>query len=339
MASFIRAACLEGFHELVRSYQVNPNEILTQSGILTSQLRDPDNFISYDAFLATLEIASEKCDEPTFGLQLSMKQGVKTLGLIGAYMSRQATILEALTVAKKYMYLHAEGLLINVEKYQSNICELKFNDISSGSRFVPQKAQLTLGTCFRILQDLVGPKWRIEKVTFRQSPPSRDIHEFRQCFGCEATFNSDSDALYFQAQHLNTKPNLNDQLLDRMIQNEIKAKKPTSELDRLDHIENSIRTLLATGDCNKSNIALCMGLHPKKLQRILSDHDTSYRSVLENVRKKEAVRMLENDNVSLTTLALKLGYSELSIFSRNFKSWYGVTPSDWLKIHQDKSGN
>lgn len=86
--------------------------------------------------------------------------------------------------------------------------------------------------------------------------------------------------------------------------------------------------LMATGDCSIENIALCMGMHPKKLQRALKMQGTTYRDILENVRKKEALRMLDAGNVNLTDIALQLGYAELSIFSRNFKSWFGVPPTE-----------
>ena len=93
-------------------------------------------------------------------------------------------------------------------------------------------------------------------------------------------------------------------------------------------IESSVRMLMATGDCSIENIALCMGMHPKKLQRALKMQGTTYRDILENVRKKEALRMLDAGNVNLTDIALQLGYAELSIFSRNFKSWFGVPPTE-----------
>ncbi len=66
----------------------------------------------------------------------------------------------------------------------------------------------------------------------------------------------------------------------------------------------------------------------KKLQRALKIQGTTYRDILENVRKKEALRMLDAGNVNLTDIALQLGYAELSIFSRNFKSWFGIPPTE-----------
>ena len=51
--------------------------------------------------------------------------------------------------------------------------------------------------------------------------------------------------------------------------------------------------LMATGDCSIENIALCMGMHPKKLQRALKMQGTTYRDILENVRKKRFVCLMQ----------------------------------------------
>ena len=87
--------------------------------------------------------------------------------------------------------------------------------------------------------------------------------------------------------------------------------------------------LLATGDCSRENIAMCMGIHPKKMQRTLQDNNTSYQQLLDNTRKKEAIRVIEQGGANLTNLALNLGYADFSAFSRRFKCWYGVSPSKW----------
>ncbi len=51
MGSYIRAASLGGFEDLVRSYGINPIRNLERDGILPALLRDPDSFIHYDHYL------------------------------------------------------------------------------------------------------------------------------------------------------------------------------------------------------------------------------------------------------------------------------------------------
>jgi AraC-like DNA-binding protein len=47
------------------------------------------------------------------------------------------------------------------------------------------------------------------------------------------------------------------------------------------------------------------------------------------VRSELAISYLQEPQFNLTDIAGLLGFSELSVFSRRFKSWFGVTPSQW----------
>lgn len=335
MASYIRAASLGGFEELVRSYGVNPIEILKQVGILPSLLRDPDSFIHYDHYLSLLENAALRCQEECFGLKLGALQNISTIGLIGVYMSRQATILDALNVAQKYVYLHAEGIVFQVSQVNAQLSKLTFVRLSEYNTDVPQKSQLAICLVTNILKDLIGPTWHAEKIHLKQPTP-KQAKVFTDHFACRVEFETEEDALYFPASFLTHKPYafINDDLVDRLILQQLETQSSTKATLDTALIESSVRMLMATGDCSIENIALCMGMHPKKLQRLLKTQGTTYRDLLENVRKKEALRMINTGNVSLTDLALQLGYAELSIFSRNFKHWFGISPSEWREKHK-----
>ncbi|MEG2268177.1 MAG: helix-turn-helix domain-containing protein, partial [Acinetobacter sp.] len=194
---------------------------------------------------------------------------------------------------------------------------------------IPQKSQLAICLVTNILKDLIGPQWHAEKICFKQRTPKKCAQTFQDHFSCQVEFETDEDALYFPASFLSYKPyNFNEDVINQLIVQQLETQSSTKTEDSTPLIESSVRMLMATGDCSIDNIALCMGMHPKKLQRTLKMQGTTYRDLLENVRKKEALRMLEAGNVSLTDIALQLGYAELSIFSRNFKSWFGVSPTE-----------
>lgn len=329
MGSYIRAASLGGFEDLVRSYGINPIEILKEIGILPALLRDPDSFIHYDHYLNLLEKAALACQDDCFGLKLGALQNISTIGLIGVYMSRQTSILEALSVAQKYVYLHAEGIVFHVSQHNALLCKLNFVRLSEYNTDVPQKSQLAICLVANILKDLIGPQWHAEKICFKQKAPQKSAQTFQAHFSCQVEFETDEDALYFPASFLSYKPyNFNEDAINQLIVQQLETQSSTKTEDNTALIESSVRMLMATGDCSIENISLCMGMHPKKLQRALKMQGTSYRDILENVRKKEALRMLDAGNVNLTDIALQLGYAELSIFSRNFKSWFGVPPTE-----------
>ncbi|HIQ35570.1 MULTISPECIES: AraC family transcriptional regulator [Acinetobacter] len=338
MASYIRAASLGGFEELVRNYGINPIAILKQVGIMPALLRNPDSFINYEHYLSLLELASQTCREECFGLKLGALQNISTIGLIGVYMSRQETILDALKVAQKYVYLHAEGIVFHVSQVNSELCKLTFVRLSDYNIEVPQKSQLAICVITNILKDLIGPIWYAEKVYLKQHAPKQS-KIFSEHFSCEVKFSTDEDALYFPASFLANKPYaFNENLVNQLILNQLESLSSTKIDDTTILIESSVSMLLATGDCNIENTSLCVGMHPKKIQRFLKTKGTTFRDIIESVRKKEAIRMLEEGDMKLTDIALQLGYSELAIFSRNFKQWFGLPATEFkekLKEHSE----
>ena len=60
------------------------------------------------------------------------------------------------------------------------------------------------------------------------------------------------------------------------------------------------------------------------------------RDFVKYVRLKEAARMLSEKKLDITGVSIATGFKSLSAFSTNFKSLYGMTPSEWVKKEQKK---
>ncbi len=61
------------------------------------------------------------------------------------------------------------------------------------------------------------------------------------------------------------------------------------------------------------------------------------RDFVKYVRLKEAARLLADKNYDITGVSVATGFKSLSAFSTSFKSLYGLTPSEWMKQHEDAS--
>jgi AraC-like DNA-binding protein len=94
-------------------------------------------------------------------------------------------------------------------------------------------------------------------------------------------------------------------------------------------VEDIIRRLLPTGQCTLPLVAETLATTERTLQARLESEHNSFRSLLEKVRREIATYHLCRGDMQLTQLAMILGYSELSAFSRSFRRWYGVSPRAW----------
>ena len=67
---------------------------------------------------------------------------------------------------------------------------------------------------------------------------------------------------------------------------------------------------------------------PRTIQRKLASEDTSFKELVEDVRKNLSLEYLRSTDLSVEEIALRLGYSDAPSFSHAFKRWTGVSPRD-----------
>ena len=53
----------------------------------------------------------------------------------------------------------------------------------------------------------------------------------------------------------------------------------------------------------------------------------NFSNYLENIRMREAARLIKETDISLNELYISVGYNNATSFRRAFKKIYGVTPS------------
>ena len=74
--------------------------------------------------------------------------------------------------------------------------------------------------------------------------------------------------------------------------------------------------------------SLCtrMGMSQRTLQRRLSDANTSFQELLQQVLRETADSLLAHGSMTQGEIAFLLGYSEVSAFSRAYRGWTGRPP-------------
>ena len=78
-------------------------------------------------------------------------------------------------------------------------------------------------------------------------------------------------------------------------------------------------------------VADAMHLTSRTLIRKLQREHTTYKDVLENLRRDYAERLLRDASLNVADVAEILGYREAANFSRAFRRWYGATPVAWRR--------
>jgi AraC-like DNA-binding protein len=78
-----------------------------------------------------------------------------------------------------------------------------------------------------------------------------------------------------------------------------------------------------------ATVASELAMSERSVQRSLTEEFTSYREIVDAVRKDLALSHLSQPGRSATDVAFLLGFSEPSAFTRAFRRWTGSSPSQF----------
>ena len=169
------------------------------------------------------------------------------------------------------------------------------------------------------------------RVSFKHAKPAGD-RRFIEYFRCPVQFEAPENMLVFDKamfEHILPTAHaelarINDQVVMAYL----------ARFDRGDLITR-IRTLLIehAGDAmqGRGQAAVARELHmsTRNLQRRLATEGTSFRELVEDIRKELARQYLRERHRSIGEIAYLLGFSEPSNFTRFFRGHAGVSPKEF----------
>ena len=94
-------------------------------------------------------------------------------------------------------------------------------------------------------------------------------------------------------------------------------------------VELAIEPMLANGEVSIDLVAAELGMSRQTLYRRLKAEGVTFEEILDAKRRQLAVRYLKFDRLSVKAASYRLGFSEPAAFSRAFKRWFGISPSDF----------
>ncbi len=324
----IRSGAIEGYFSLVNRHQQYPSPILQQAGISAAQLRQPDTLISYEGLADLLDYTSEQCTAPYFSLLLASRQTPLVIGDVALLSGHQATLLGTLKVSERYIHLHAMGVHTDIQ-IKGDWVEWSLRFDFTNSYGLEQLIQLSAGQMFNGALSALGQYQAGFTMHLRQ--PQAINGEEPAPYKGHIIFDSHFDGVRFPASWLDRKPAGQEPQILEYFQQRIQLLEKAYPDNLPAQVRSIISDLMASGECTLERVSQVLDCHPRLLQRRLQHEDTNFRQLLQQTRRDTAEQFLRHGKLSITDLALNLGYAEVAVFSRHFKQWTGLSPREWQK--------
>lgn len=327
MQDFARASALYGFDSLAEEYGLLHKALLKEVGLPENTLDHLQGLVSYRRFLALLELSAKQAGDPLFGLKLGLRQGITVLGPIVYLLNNASTVGEALSELRQYFHLHMGAAHVEVSAYGDKI-QLAYRVLDPKQPGINHGAELALGVGRKMLKTLMGHNWTPHPMLLEHAPQA-PLQAYRDVLGIVPRFNSDTTALLLDPEELELPLSEADPALHQLIRAHLDTLQRLSDLELPGYVSNLMRDLLPQGRVKVDQVAECMAMSRRTLQRRLGESGTSFQKVLDDTRQNMALRYLRDSQLQVTQLSDLLGYADLSAFSRAFTRWFGMPPSRW----------
>lgn len=192
--------------------------------------------------------------------------------------------------------------------------------------------ELRLGFAWRLLNELASRPIQLHRVAFAHRPNAAP-EAYEQHFGSEVRFEQPTSALVMPSDVLEVPTSqacadffefacaylkrCREQLAGETVQTEFQR------------LLQAIRGNAALGHFDSHSVALAAGMSLRTAQRLSSEQGQSLGERISSARADLAREALRDARMSVASVARLVGYADSRSFRRAFRTWTGLTPSEY----------
>lgn len=286
---------------------------------------ETQTLVPYQQWQGLLETLDAELEEPALGIKIGDQFRVEHCGVLGYLFRTSRNVLEALNCYQRFERLIYSGNTANfvIEDEQMY---LRWDHGAGSSNLISDAMFLAAVT--NIIREILNDESiSPQSLAFPQVIASEALPYYSEYFKCLPRTEHDRLEISFKLADLERDIPFCDQILHSLLDQQ--AQTLISELPPSDPfmhaLNRAIVTTLNEGKSDASSVAKQLGLSSRSLHRKLKEGGYLYRTVLQTVRLSLAKRYLKDD-IELSQVALLLGYSEQSAFTRAFNTWMNYSP-------------
>jgi AraC-like DNA-binding protein len=313
--------------KVLKDLNLDPQQVIEEtfsSGVDLSQRHDPNHRYSYDdaekLWLRLEAMTGDKC----LGIKIASHWHPSYLGALGYAWLASSTLRTAFGRLLRYGRMVSEGITMRLDEDDDGFSVIISYDNPVITRRIAIMAIL-LDMCRANLGRDLAPL----QACFKHSQPDC-VADYYAFFRCPLEFDSADNRLRFAKSDIDApSPGSNPIMTQASDQIVLDYLARMDKADIVSRTKAEITRQLPNGGVTDQSIAAALHMSERSLQRALQDKQLTYKQLLNEVRQDLAKKYLRDRSLSMTEISFLLGFSEMSAFSRAFKRWQGLSPSDY----------
>jgi AraC-like DNA-binding protein len=304
-------------------------ELLKKTGIDGRCVVDAHQRISLEKMTCLWELAEEVSGDDCIGLEVIKHVTPTSFHALTYAHHASNSLRESLERIEKFSAVISTAIQIKITETENEIAVIWHRaDDHLHSSHHPVDAFMGL-IVIAGLQIVAHNRHLIigAKLT-RQQPKDTSRHD--KLYKCPITYAADHCELRLSRQYVDTQlPTSNAELV--RVNEQVLSEYLTRfrKNDVVDAVYKALIELMPQGEPTQEKVAKALGTSSRSLHRKLKALDTRYKTILDDTRKRLAMQYLQQSGLAITSITYQLGFSDASSFSRSFKRWTGLSPTEF----------
>ena len=326
-APSVSAGYAKGLVELAAGKGADPDALLAHAGIDPTLLDDLNNRVAFDRYVALMRAAKAMTGDPALALHYGEAANLSQFSIVGLIGHASDTMADAFKQLNRFV-----RLVVDVEcgpqrfKIVGDRRGHWMVDTRKRPNAFPELSESAFAQLWCSTRPF-GEQSSAPEVHFTHADPGyRD--EYERIFRTRVVFGAKWNAYRFDASWTDTKVRALPGYVGDLINDRASAllKELDAEATVRGRVEALLEPLLPEGHARMSDVAAQLRVSRQTLFRKLRAEGVTFEQVLDDLRRREALRLLAEENASIAEIAYRLGFSEPAAVSRAFKRWTGMSP-------------
>jgi AraC-like DNA-binding protein len=317
---------LQPFYRLISSYEIESHEepLVTRELLDRVRTLGPDKRIPMDKVQSSLAAAIYRTGDPDLGLKAGRLFDMEDGPALTYAAGSAPTLREAMATAARAMRLLTDAVSYRVV-HRGTRTEVHLDSKDS----LPRAAADFMASAMRshhlrtMAFEIPSLEW-----SFMHARPLH-ITEYERTFGAVPLhFSAPYLGFALDASYLDLPLRTADARQHRIVTRQLDASlaDTSTPASVARSVRDAINRELGSGHLAVDQVAHDLRMSPRTLARRLHEEGTSFRGLLSDARKHQALHYLTASDRAIAEIAKLLGFSDVAAFYRAFRRWMRTTP-------------
>jgi archaellum component FlaG (FlaF/FlaG flagellin family) len=257
-------------------------DMLDYLGVDEISLLRPGGMVPTPIFLDAIEYGAQRSGHADFGFRVAAAMPEGIAAGLAILLSHCRTIGEAADAISQQFHVVNSAVAIEIVRDDSGRT-VTLHLLCQGRHEPVQHSEMQLKMVLQLVSFLAGRPWKPKQVQLpfdRQSPLDR----YEQEFGCPVAFGNGRTSFILDKEDADLPIGIDPTKLQKMVMrafDSLSGRAPKTALEFPDEVARIVRGLLSRGHVSTSAVAGAMNLSTRSLQRRLSAHGVTLKSIID----------------------------------------------------------